>query len=435
LRVLKVKTYTRTRLARCALAAALLLGALLTAVLLSNGPGIRTGRPLPPGKVRPQLVCGQDAAVLLAPDGSLWAWGGACGTFPSSSPQSDLSEVPLRIGSNSDWAQMASLGLHTVALKNDGSLWNWGSIRQRTAGVGSPAIHNGTPTRIGVETNWTRICAGRDHGLALRRDGSLWAWGGNDAGQLGDGTTDDNSAPVMIGKDRDWRTILATASASFALKNNGTLWAWGYACGSINETPRQIAPETNWLSFSVFGDTGDTLAAIKTDGTLWLKNPLPSSFAPAIVLGSAESFTQIGLDRDWAEVHAGQASFLSRKKDGSWWGCGYDFMGQLGLGTNVPAPGTPQRLPFGFDPWAFATGWGTTLVLAKDGRLWTWGARLGAEPPSAARQKFEAFVAPAVARFPSLGFLIKTNWGIDSEPHLLWELPPEVRRSLRNRGS
>jgi len=68
------------------------------------------------------------------------------------------------------------------------------------------------------------------------------------------------------------------------------------------------------------------------------------------------------------------------------------------------------------------------FLLGKDGKLWTWGRRLGVEKPSAARKKFEDLIAPAVKRFPSLDFLIKSD--IDQTSRLLLELPPEVRRSL-----
>jgi len=141
--------------------------------------------------------------------------------------------------------------------------------------------------------------------------------------------------------------------------------------------------------------------------------------------------TLVGQDRDWAEVYAGYDSFCARKKNGTWWVCGLNYGGLLGFNPNVAELASPQRLPFDFEPWAFAPGISNSLMLGKDGKLWTWGKRLGAGKPSAARQKFEAFMAPAVKRFPSLGFLIKSD--IDYAPHLLWELPPEVRRSLGTR--
>jgi alpha-tubulin suppressor-like RCC1 family protein len=414
-------------LTRCAVVAALILTVLLVVVLQPNGPGIGTGKPLPPGKVRPQLVIAQFTAVLLAPDGSLWAWGGGLNyTLKYVFPQPAISQTPCRIGSESDWTQVAAGVEHVVALKNDGSLWSWGRNDHGQVGQGNLTNYIATPTRIGTETNWTQICANFDHSLALKSDGSLWAWGENEDGELGDGTTNDRAIPTLIGAARDWRTIAASCARDFALKKNGTLWVWGHHGGSNDLTPRQIAPDTNWLAFS---DCGGALVALKTDGTLWLEGTYAYKVAPAFVSGPTEHFVQFGQDRDWTEVYVGAYHFYGRKKDGSWWGCGGNDSGELGPGTKVRAVASPQRLPFNFDPWAFATESLTTLLLSKDGKLWTWGCRLGVDEPGVLRRNFEALVAPAVKRIPSLGSLIKSD--IDYSPHLLWELPPEVQRSLR----
>jgi hypothetical protein len=415
-------------LTRCTMAAALMLTVLLVLVLvlLPDGPAIRTGTALPPGKVRPHLAIAEDSAVLLAPDGSLWAWGGELFKLKNVFPQPAVSQVPLRVGLDSDWTQVAAGAEHVVALKNDGSLWSWGMNEVGQVGQGYLTKYIATPTRIGTETNWTQISANFTHSLALKNDGSLWAWGGNDTGELGDGTTNNRAIPTRIGTARDWRTIWASNARNFALKKNGTLWVWGHHVGSNDLTPRQIAPDTNWLAFS---DCGGALMALKTDGTLWLQGPYAYKVAPAFVSGPAENFVQVGRDRDWTEVHVGAYLFYGRKKDGSWWVCGDNDWGKLGLGRKVRAVASPQRLPLDFDPWAFATEWATTLMLSKDGKLWTWGWRLGVDRPGAVRQEFERFAAPAVKRMPFLGHLIKSD--IDYAPHLLWELPPEVQRSLR----
>ncbi len=218
----------------------ILIASLLVTLLQPNAPGIRTGKPLPPGKVRPQLVQAWQAAVLLAPDGSLWAWGGTMDggaakySLMSVFPRATVLQFPRRIGFDSDWSQVASGVQHTLALKNDGSLWAWGWNGQGEVGQANLTNHYGAPTRIGAETNWTQISAGTGFSLALRNDGSLWAWGRNDEGQLGDGTTNNTFVPAMIGKDRDWQTIAAGAGFSFALKSNGTLWGWGSAFGFTN---------------------------------------------------------------------------------------------------------------------------------------------------------------------------------------------------------
>ncbi len=233
----------------------------------------------------------------------------------------------------------------------------------------------------------------------------------------------------MIGTERDWRAIAANNSCSFALKSNGTMSEQRtdrYPANLVpNLVPRQIDSGTNWSSIS---HCLDTLIALKTDGTLWVKDQRASFMTGHHNQGATGYFTQIGRDGVWTEAHAGRSSFFARKKDGSWWGCGWNDNGQRGFVTNGNALHPPQRIPFHFEPWAFAPGLQTTFLLGRDGKLWTWGRRLGMEKPGAARQKFEDLMAPAVKRFPSFDFLIKSD--IDRTPHLLWELPSEVRRSL-----
>ncbi len=89
------------------------------------------------------------------------------------------------------------------------------------------------------------------------------------------------------------------------------------------------------------------------------------------------TFTELGGDNDWTDVYTGEDALFARKKDGNWWVCGENREGDLGLGKRLAFAPLPRRVAFGFEPWAFAPGSGTTLMLGQDGRLWTWGRRLG----------------------------------------------------------
>jgi alpha-tubulin suppressor-like RCC1 family protein len=404
---------------RCAVAAALIGIVLLVGVSQYHPPGIWMGKPLPAGKVRPQLVNAGFYDMLLAPDGSLWAWGGLLGQgVPAGlSPTDSFSRIPHRVGSDSNWRQLACCQFRQVALKDDGSLWTWG-FKQT-----SP-----NPTRIGTETNWSQICADYGRILCLKTDGSLWTWDPFEHFNFAS-SADNNGSPVprMVGTDRDWRMIATGGKNNFALKNNGTLWEWEAEGGGSNpSTPRQVMPDTKWQAISA---SPSVFLALKTDGAIWTTSRDLTNVASALIPDPNQELTQIGPDTDWIEVHAGRGCFYARKKDGSWWASGWNVDAQLGWPTRqIRVASSPQRLPFDFDAWAISEPIGHTIMLGKDGKLWSWGVCLGNPKPSPMRRKFEHFVAPAVQRFPRLRFL--TLQLVDPTPRMLWELPAEVRRSL-----
>jgi hypothetical protein len=116
---------------------------------------------------------------------------------------------------------------HTIGLKNDGTLWAWGWNLYGQLGDGTTTDRY-TPVQIGTDTNWTAIAAGSGHTIGLKNDGTLWAWGYNYYGQLGDGTTTDRYTPVQVGTDTNWTAIAAGDNHTIGLKSDGTLWAWGY---------------------------------------------------------------------------------------------------------------------------------------------------------------------------------------------------------------
>ena len=124
-------------------------------------------------------------------------------------------------------AAMAFGGEHGIILASDGSLWSWGA---EDAGWPVLGLGKAKPQpclrRIGHETNWVSIAAGFYHNLAVKSDGSLWAWGGNLYYQLGDGTKQSRNTPIHSVPGNDWKQV-AVGIHSVALKKDGTLWAWG----------------------------------------------------------------------------------------------------------------------------------------------------------------------------------------------------------------
>ena len=292
-----------------AAAAGLALAGLLAAMYLLRAPRISVGKALPPGRAAPELVNVMDTALLLTPDGSLWQWGEMrLRMNPNTFERPSASQIPRRVGFDSDWSQVAAGVQHIVALKSGGSLWAWGANRNGEAGQPNVTNFYDTPTRIGTESDWIRIAASDSHNVALKQAGSLWAWGWSAFGQLGDGTTNSRYFPTRIGNDHDWRATAAGGEGSFGLKTNGTIWGWGARADLV---PRQIAPGNDWQAISA--DAGNLLIALKTNGTLWLAGRRFHLLATHIDSGTSGALSQLGVDPNWNEMYTGRDSLFARK--------------------------------------------------------------------------------------------------------------------------
>jgi alpha-tubulin suppressor-like RCC1 family protein len=123
--------------------------------------------------------------------------------------------------------------------------------------------------RVGTAANWVSVTAGSDHTVAVQTDGSLWAWGGNISGQLGDGTVNARTQPTRIGT-ATWASVAAGSDFTVAVRTDATLWAWGYnmygelgdGTTSDNHAPEQAGTATNWIRPGRIGPTSNDSAAL-----------------------------------------------------------------------------------------------------------------------------------------------------------------------------
>lgn len=171
---------------------------------------------------------GAEYVVALKNDGTLWSWGyNALGGLGNGTSANQF--LPTQVGTDNNWAKIAAGAYHTIAIKNDGTLWSWGGNFQGELGydTGSSIAQN-TPIQIGASIDWSKIIAGTFHTIAIKNDGSLWAWGGNARGQLGDGTTVNKNTPIQIGNTTDWTNISGGGFHTLALTSNNFL----YTCGA-----------------------------------------------------------------------------------------------------------------------------------------------------------------------------------------------------------
>ncbi|NBL63691.1 T9SS type A sorting domain-containing protein [Flavobacterium sp. NST-5] len=237
------------------------------------------------------------------------------------------------------WQTVSAGYTHSAGIKTDGTLWAWGDNGYGQLGDGTTTARN-TPTQIGSASNWESVSASGGFTIAIKTDGTLWAWGNNVFGQLGIGSTTNRTTPTQIGIATNWNSVAAGEGFALAIKDNGTLWSWGLnndgQLGDGTSTnkivPNQVGTATNWQK--VAAGSGFSLA-IRTNGTLWTwGNNLYGQLGNGTTTNLSVP-TQIGSENDWANVAAGYYHSVGRKSNGILMTWGNNVYGQLGDGTYV----------------------------------------------------------------------------------------------------
>ncbi|MBI5508167.1 MAG: cadherin-like domain-containing protein [Deltaproteobacteria bacterium] len=366
-----------------------------------------------------RVFAGGDLSLGLGRDGSLWAWGyGGGGQLGDGcDPLVDCEAVVaaprqvLGTGAapyDSDW-RVATAGYgHVLALKEDGTLWAWGDNFAGQLGVGD-AVPRSRPTEVlgrdGVthDGDWAAVAAGGSHSLALKTDGTLWAWGGNLDGQLGTGCTPladcvDSWTPVEVaggggGHDRDWSQVTAGYAVSAAVKQDGTSWTWGAgASGQLGDGcvvgvtcaargfPGQVVgedgvqPDADWAAVAA---QAETLLLRKRAGSLWA---VGYDGHGELGDGSATDRSRvgrIGVAADWIGLAAGVFHALAVRETAGFFAWGMNRDGALGNGEAFLE--SPTRVDGSTDWAAVAAGRAHALATKTDGSLWAWGANADGE--------------------------------------------------------
>ena len=309
----------------------------------------------------------------------LYAWGsGGNGQLGDGTTVSKSS--PVQVGALTDWAQVSAGGdTGTMsAVKLDGTLWAWGRNNNGNLGQ-NDTVNRSSPVQVGALTNWYEVSVGKDTVAATKSDGTLWAWGYNNGGQVGDNTTIRRSSPVQVGGLTNWAQVSVGMNHCSAVKTDGTLWGWGSgAQGKIGDgtviyrsSPVQVGLLTSWLQVSAGGN--HTLA-VKADNTLWAWGINSSG-----VLGTGNTIrrsspVQVGILTNWAQVSAGGDDSGAVKTDGTLWGWGENIDGNVGDGTTI-SRSIPVQIGALTD-WNQVSKGETKISAAvkTNGTLWTWGA-------------------------------------------------------------
>ena len=326
---------------------------------------------------------------IFVPKPNLYLWGrnilgqiGSGDTFNRSSPTST-------IGGGTTWCQVSVADFHTAAVKTDGTLWTWGSSSRGALGTNSEVNRSSPGTTAGGGTTWCQASAGRRGSAAVKTDGTLWTWGDNPFGQLGDGTKVSRSSPgTTAGGGTTWCQVSSGGYRTAAIKTDGTLWTWGNNawgalgnnCASERSSPGTTAGGgTTWCNVSV--NYGTHAMGIKTDGTLWTwGSNFKGELGNNSVVNRSSPGTTAGGGSNWKQAVPSVQHSAAIKSDGTLWTWGYNYSGQLGDNSTVSrsSPGTTVG---GGTTWcAVAAGGsgtsGATAGIKTNGTLWTWGNNL-----------------------------------------------------------
>jgi alpha-tubulin suppressor-like RCC1 family protein len=225
------------------------------------------------------VAAGLAHSVALKNDGTVWAWGSNSKGQLGNGTTTDRS-TPVQVSTLVGITAVAAGASHSIALRNivgvinDGTIWAWGSNSNGQLGNGT-TVDTWIPIQVSGLTGVTAIAAGSAHTVAVRNifslinDGTLWAWGSNGNGQLGNGTTTDSWTPVMVSGLSLMTTIAAGFNHTIALMYNGVIWTWG------NNSNGQLGDGTTterWVVAPISGLTGVMAIAAGTKNNIVLRN-------------------------------------------------------------------------------------------------------------------------------------------------------------------
>lgn len=305
---------------------------------LAQGLDARISTPIVLGNNVKQLALGSSVAYVVRPDGNLWGWGTNYDGRLGDGTQRDR-VVPQLIGTG--FASASTGNTQSFGIKADGSLWAWGSNDFGQLGLGD-TVNRNVPTKVG--DGYAAVSAGAEHTLALKLDGSLWTWGRNRFGQLGNGLFETrfgqqaNPLPIKIGDG--YVAIKAGYHHCLALKADGSLWAWGWNdYGQVGDGTQESRATPINVANNIAAIQSAGIASIVTsrDDKTYVWGYNGANYREYNVLQGGTSQHNLLrpqlLAGDWVAASATSDHAAYVRRDGVTFAVGYQQFGQLGDGS------------------------------------------------------------------------------------------------------
>jgi len=312
---------------------------------------------------------------------TLFCWGlGTSGQLGDNTATSKSNPVQT-IAQGNNWKQVACGVSNLSAIKTDGTLWLCGDNSLGQIGDNTVTKRSSPVQTVAFGTNWKQVAAIGNLTAAVKTDGTLWCWGQNSYGQIGNNTIVPRSSPVQtVAFGKNWKQVATWGFGTACIKTDGTLWLWGQGTsGELGDntvtkksSPVQtVAGGTNWKQISY----GNAFAsAIKTDGTLWCWGVnTDGRLGDNTVTGRSSPVQTVTFATNWKQVACGDYFAVAIKTDGTLWGWGKNDFGQLGDNTVTSRSSPVQTVTFATNWKQVSASGSTTAAIKNDGTLWCWG--------------------------------------------------------------
>lgn len=324
---------------------------------------------------------GNSHTCAIKDDASLWCWGGNTkGQIGQGNTTAFYSE-PTELDRDSKWLRISASGDHNCAIKDDNSLWCWGG--NLTGQVGNGSTENVLRPSLIAETTsrWNKISLGTDHSCGIKVDNSLWCWGDNSRSQLGDNSTDPSRIPKLIYSAGVSDISLGNQFSCGIKSDDNSIWCWGRnELNQLGHTPDITAPLVDIIAPSAVDDSASSWSsissgeahscAIKTDNSLWCWGS--SNFGQAAQNVAAEIPIQETSESSWLNVAANGDHSCAVKDDKSLWCWGSNRLGQLGNSTTT-SESSPVPVVADSNWIDLSLGSDHSCAIRDNGSLWCWG--------------------------------------------------------------